>query len=126
MTTRLELIRPATAAGLAATLLFALGACSGSGSKESFEGSWGSEETGKPSLTIAADGAFNGTDGCNTMVGHGSVSGDTFHFGQFAITMMHCEGVDTWLSKASTATRSGQTLKIKSEDGSAIGSLEER
>jgi heat shock protein HslJ len=89
-------------------------------------GSWGSEKAGQPSLTIAADGAFNGTDGCNSLSGHGMFEGNTFAFGTFISTMMACPDVDTWLSKASTATADGRKLVVKDASGTEIGTLDKR
>jgi heat shock protein HslJ len=89
-------------------------------------GSWGSEKQGEPSLTIAEDGAFNGTDGCNSLSGKGTFEGDTFAFGNFITTMMACPGVDTWLSQASTATANGKKLVVKDSTGKQIGTLDKR
>ena len=44
-------------------------------------------------------------------------------FGQLASTMMFCEGVDTWLSQAATATRQGATLTVLNDAGTPIGTL---
>ena len=91
-----------------------------------FVGAWGDDATGKPSVTIAADGAFNGTDGCNAMAGTGKFTGGKFVFGPFASTMMACEGVHPWLNLAYTASVSGNTLTVYKTDGSAIGTLAKR
>ena len=115
--------RRIAASGVALATL-ALAACA-SGSS-AFTGSRGTEEAGQPSLTIAADGSFNGTDGCNSMVGKGTFNGDTFEFGEFASTMMACEGIDTWLSAAGTATVSGGKLAVAASDGTEIGTLAKR
>ncbi|MFI5060665.1 MAG: META domain-containing protein [Actinomycetales bacterium] len=116
---------------------FALAGCSASPGAQSssspsssqgsaFVGAWGEAATGKPSLTIAADGAFNGTDGCNAMAGKGKFSGGKFVFGPFASTMMACEGVHPWLNLANTASVSGNTLTVYKTDGSALGTLAKR
>ncbi|MDN5794602.1 MAG: META domain-containing protein [Intrasporangium sp.] len=89
-------------------------------------GSWGKEATGQPSITIAEDGAFNGTDGCNSMAGHGTLADGKFDLGAFRTTLMACEGIDTWLSKAASATRSGDTLTLFDKDGTQIGTLDKR
>jgi heat shock protein HslJ len=91
-----------------------------------FAGSWGDDEAGKPSLTIASDGAFNGTDGCNSLAGTGKLDGDEFLFGAFTSTLMACEGVDSWLSLASTATLAEDILTVFKEDGTPIGTLDKR
>ncbi|MFC0716086.1 hypothetical protein [Cellulomonas biazotea] len=41
----------------------------------------------------------------------------------FAITSMACEGVDTWLSGASTAEVEGDDLVVRDESGEEIGTL---
>jgi heat shock protein HslJ len=119
-------------AALAASLVLA--GCSGSPGADGSPsvaahttvGSWGSQKQGEPSLTIAEDGAFNGTDGCNSMSGKGTFDGDTFAFGDFISTMMACPGVDTWLSHASTATADGRKLVVKDSAGTRIGTLDKR
>jgi len=89
-------------------------------------GAWGEDGAGKPSLTIAADGAFNGTDGCNSFAGKGTIDGDTIDFGSFASTLMACPDLDAWLGKADTATASGDTLTVVDKNGSTIGTLDKR
>ena len=89
-------------------------------------GSWGENTTGKPSITIASDGSFNGTDGCNTLVGHGTISGEKIEFGHFVTTLMACPDVDTWLSKATSATADGSTLTVLGSDGQKLGTLDQR
>ncbi|WP_223693217.1 META domain-containing protein [Leifsonia poae] len=91
-----------------------------------FVGSWGDDAQGQPSLTIAADGAFNGSDGCNAMAGKATFVGDKLEFGPFASTLVACEGVHPWLSLASTATVSGDTLTVFKADGDKIGTLAKR
>jgi heat shock protein HslJ len=91
-----------------------------------FVGAWGEDKVGQPSLTIASDGAFNGTDGCNSLAGQGTINGDTFEFGSFASTLMACQEVDAWLAKADTATVSGDTLTILDKTGTVIGTLTKR
>ncbi|AYG03776.1 META domain-containing protein [Gryllotalpicola protaetiae] len=121
------------AAAAAAALTLTLSACSNqnantaaSAGAHGFAASWGTAGPGMPSLTIAPDGSFNGTDGCNSLIGKGTISGQTFHFGHFATTLMACPDVDTWLSRASTATISGTTLTVKDADGTRIGTLDAR
>ncbi|WP_280830141.1 META domain-containing protein [Mycolicibacterium frederiksbergense] len=47
-------------------------------------------ERGKPSLTIADDGAVSGSTGCNRITGHATVSGSVIEFGPLATTRMAC------------------------------------
>jgi heat shock protein HslJ len=91
-----------------------------------FVGAWGEDKVGQPSLTITSDGAFNGTDGCNSLAGQGTINGDTFEFGSFASTLMACQEVDAWLAKADTATVSGDTLTVLDKTGTVIGTLTKR
>lgn len=78
---------------------------------------------GKPYLEFLDDHRLAGTDGCNRLMGGWKAEGDAVEFGQLASTMMYCEGVDTWLSQAATATRQGDTLTILNEAGTPIGTL---
>lgn len=88
-------------------------------------GSWGdASKRDQPSLELSEDGKVTGTDGCNRLMGGYSEEGGTVQFEQLASTMMYCEGVDTWLSKASSATVSGDTLTIADESGTEIGTLQ--
>lgn len=90
---------------------------------EAFAGSWGEDTPGKPSLNIESDGRFSGTDGCNRLIGKGTISGHTFTFGTIASTRMACEGIITWLNLASTATLDGTTLVVFQSIGAPIGTL---
>jgi len=100
---------------------FALSGCSPSGSP--FTGSWGSTASGQPHLTITADNAFTGSDGCNDLAGKGTVSGDTYTFGPFASTLKACDGVNPWLSRAHTAKISDDELVIYANGGQKVGTL---
>ena len=119
---------------LAATVLLAaaaaLTACagnSGSGGSGSNDpvGTWGdTKAAGEPSLVLASDGKLSGTDGCNQLSGAWTDDDDTITFDNVASTMMACEDVDTWLSKLSTGTVSGDTLTVYNARGKEIGTLE--
>lgn len=107
----------------AATVLM-LSACSG-GAQTGAEGTWGSDGDGEPQLVLAADGNLSGTDGCNRLMGSWEQTSDgTVDFGQVALTMMFCEGVDTWLSNLRTGVVDGGTLRILDEAGDEIGTLQ--
>jgi len=87
-------------------------------------GTWGEPDVeGQPSLVLGEDGSLGGNDGCNTLFGDYTVEGDTVTFGVIGSTMMFCEGVDTWLTSASTAKLDGDTLVISDESGAEIGTL---
>ena len=88
-------------------------------------GTWGdTEAAGEPSLVLAGDGKLSGTDGCNQLSGAWTDDDDTIAFDNVASTMMACEDVDTWLSKLSTGTVSGDTLTVYDTRGKEIGTLE--
>ncbi|MBL3700912.1 META domain-containing protein [Leucobacter luti] len=105
---------------LAAAALLVLSGCSAA---PAFTGTWSGTGENAPSLEISEDGAFAGTDGCNRMVGSGEVAEQSFEFGQFATTRKFCEGVDTWLSLAGSATVDGDTLTVLDADGAELGTL---
>jgi len=87
-------------------------------------GSWGKPgERGEPSLVFEEDGSVHGNDGCNNLMGQYEVSGSDVSFGPLASTLMFCEGVDTWLTTATTGSISGDTLELFDEAGESIGSL---
>ena len=88
-------------------------------------GTWGDAgDSAEPSLVLDEDGALSGTDGCNQLSGAWTDDDDTITFDNVASTMMACEDVDTWLSKLSTGTVSGDTLTVYNARGKEIGTLE--
>jgi heat shock protein HslJ len=119
----MQLVRHARPALIVAAIIVvaALAGCSSSAS--SFTGTWGSNATGQPNLTIKDDGTFSGTDGCNALSGKGTISGDTFTFGPFASTMVACPGVQPWLNLAHTAKVDGSNLVVYKNGGEKIGTL---
>ena len=115
-------LRPFLAAAALAAAL-GLTACGGAGG-QSVVGTWGDPEaTGTPSLTFLEDGSYAGTDGCNQVGGSWSADGDTIDLGAMRSTMMYCEGVDTWLTGATSARIADGELDFLDEAGAAIGSL---
>ena len=89
-----------------------------------WSGVWGEPDTeGKPYLELGVDQSVAGSDGCNRLMGQWRPDGDTVSFGQLASSMMFCEGVDTWLSGAATATLSGSTMTVRNVAGDEIGTL---
>jgi heat shock protein HslJ len=94
---------------------------------EILTGTWGSEDEQKPNLVFADDGAVSGSDGCNRLVGSWTLEGDAVTFSQLATTLMACEGVDTWLSGATSAklvAGEDDELQIFDADDKEIGTLE--
>ncbi|AGW42599.1 hypothetical protein O159_27010 [Leifsonia xyli subsp. cynodontis DSM 46306] len=112
----------AGALGLAAVSLLA--GCAGNPGSAALAGSWGSSAAGKPNLTIQSDGSFSGSDGCNRLMGKGSIDGDSISFGPIVSTRMACEGVDEWLDKAARGTVAGSTLTVYDDKGGKIGTLD--
>lgn len=114
----------ATAAIALATL--GLAACSPGGSG-SVVGTWGDPDAAEtPSLVFEEDGSYHGTDGCNRVMGSWEADGGTVSLGAMASTMMHCEGVDTWLSGGASAKVDGDKLIISDEGDEQIGTLERK
>ncbi len=87
-------------------------------------GRWTSPEKGDPFLEFADDGSLEGSDGCNAIVTSWKAEGDEIVIDSFMSTQKACAGVDTWLSKASTATIDGDVMKVKDSNGKVIGGLE--
>jgi heat shock protein HslJ len=90
-------------------------------------GTWGSTDEREPNLVFADDGELTGTDGCNRLVGSWSLDGDTVVFSDIASTLMACEGVDTWLSGAASASLvagDDDELRVFDDTDSEIGTLE--
>lgn len=115
------------ATGLLATALLALSACASSSA--GVAGVWGDPgATDLPSLEFTPDGddsgEYSGTDGCNRLGGEYSVDGGSVDLGMMRSTLMFCEGVDTWLSQARTATLEGDVLTFLDEGGQELGTLE--
>ncbi|WP_104170046.1 MULTISPECIES: META domain-containing protein [unclassified Cryobacterium] len=116
--------KPTAVLAFAAVALGLTGCSTGADSAD-VTGTWGTPDaSGTPGLELKADSSVTGTDGCNRLVGTWSMSGDTVEFGTFASTLMACEGVDTWLGGASTATVAGSTMTIQDADGDEFGTLE--
>ena len=90
-------------------------------------GTWGdTSDTTAPSLDLADDGSFSGTDGCNQLNGSWTVDeADHVQFEDVSSTMMACEDVDTWLAGLTEATIADTTMTVLGQDGAEIGSLEQ-
>lgn len=87
-------------------------------------GSWGTGAEGAPFLSFAADGTLSGYDGCNEVSGGWTQDADgNITFGALSITAEVCDGVDTWLSKARSATIIDDFLYLNGAAGSPIGGL---
>lgn len=87
-------------------------------------GSWGTGAEGAPFLSFAADGTLSGYDGCNEVSGGWTQDADgNITFEALSMTAEVCDGVDTWLSKARSATISDDFLYLNGAAGSPIGGL---
>ena len=118
------LTRRLLVAAAAATVAVALSGC-GASAESAATGVWGDPNAARmPSLELHEDRSLSGTDGCNRLVGTWKVSGDKIEFGPLASTLMACEGVDTWLGAATTATIDGSTMTLKDQGGKEIGTIE--
>ena len=112
---------PAALLGAAALLLTA---CSGTTSVA--DTSWGKPDVqGETAISFAADGSAFGSDGCNLVTGTWKEDKGTITFGPLASTMMYCEGVETWLTDATTATMKGDTITLSDKDGKEVGTLQQ-
>jgi heat shock protein HslJ len=113
------------AAGLTAILVaLVLTACSSPQGGTDVSGKWGSTDPGQPNLIINADGSYSGSDGCNTMTGKGTISGNTIELGTAAMTQKECTDVNTWLSKAAKGTVDGNVMTVFDSAGTTIGRLD--
>lgn len=87
-------------------------------------GKWTSPEAGDPFLEFADDGSLKGSDGCNAISTTWKVEDDTVSIESFMSTQKACAGVDTWLSKAASASIEGNVMKVMDGQGKVIGGLE--
>lgn len=87
-------------------------------------GKWSSPEAGDPFLEFAEDGSLKGSDGCNAISTSWNAEDGKITIDSFMSTQKACAGVDTWLSKASSATIEGDVMKVEDSNGKVIGGLE--
>lgn len=92
---------------------------------EAFFGTWGTADTeGQPSLVVASDGTYDGSDGCNLFNGLWWIEGDTLVFGPHFSTDRGCRpDVDDWLNQHATATVDSATITFFDRSGVEIGTL---
>ncbi|MEO8908514.1 MAG: META domain-containing protein [Microbacteriaceae bacterium] len=115
--------RRSAAASVLVAVMVVLAACSAGAPAAT--GTWGDSSAAQtPYLTLKSDGSLGGSDGCNRLIGTWKQSDADITFGKLGSTMMACEGVDTWLSKAASATVAGSTLTVKDESNNKIGTLD--
>jgi len=109
----------------AATATLGLAACSGDAG-EIAGTSWGAAPgtQGEPSIAFDRDGSYSGNDGCNVIGGEWTADGDVVDLGNMRSTMMYCDGVDTWLSSAATATLGDGKLSFADGSGKSLGTLD--
>lgn len=124
-------------AALAGSLLLAL-TISSCGATTGPVGTWGegynTDKQPYMELSLAADqdpsfeqaGFVKGSDGCNRLTGQWFLAKGKLTFQQLSGTMMACEGIDTWLSKAAGGSIDGDTLTVMDASGATIGTLDRR
>lgn len=107
-----------TLAGLAAVAALALTGCSSAASSGA-AGTWSTTGDGAPELTLAEEGNFSGTDGCNQLHGEWSQDGADITFSNVGSTLMMCEDVPGWPSLAG-GTIEGDAMTLLDTDGAEL------
>jgi heat shock protein HslJ len=80
-----------------------------------------------PFLSIQADGRYSGNDGCNALTGTWDQADDeAIRFTAGAMTLMACEGVDTWLNQAAQGRVRAGVMTLQSAEGLVLGQLSAR
>ena len=80
-----------------------------------------------PFLSIQADGSYSGNDGCNALTGTWEQADDeAILFTAGAMTLMACEGVDTWLNQAAQGRVRAGVMTLQSAEGLVLGQLSAR
>ncbi|GAA2223225.1 META domain-containing protein [Herbiconiux moechotypicola] len=92
------------------------------GTRGEAAGTWVSEVPGA-SLVLDPDGAVSGSDGCNRLTGSWTEADNVVIFSGLASTLMACEGVDTWLSQATSFSYDGDEALVVGAEGTEIGTL---
>lgn len=124
-------------AALAGSLLLAL-TISSCGAATGPVGTWGdgynTDKEPYLELSLAANqdpsfeqaGFVKGSDGCNRLSGQWFLVKGQLSFQQLGGTLMACEGVDTWLSKAASGHIDGDVLTVTDAAGATLGTLDRR
>ncbi len=124
-------------AALAGSLLLAL-TISSCGAATGPAGTWGNgyNTDKQPYLELALvaekdasyeqAGFATGSDGCNRLSGQWFQAEGKLTFQQLGSTLMSCDGVDTWLSKAASATIDGDVMTVHDASGTSLGTLDRR
>lgn len=107
-----------TLAGLGAISALALAGCSAAATSGA-GGTWSETGDGGPELTLAEDGTFHGTDGCNQLNGQWSQDGTEVTFEGVASTMMLCVDVPGWPSLAGGEIE-GTSMTLLDADGAEL------
>jgi heat shock protein HslJ len=78
-----------------------------------------------PFLSLAEDGTFLGSDGCNSIGGTWtSADEEQLIFDLVSSTEIACEGIDTWFSRLATAEVRADVMTVHSADDTVVGRLE--
>jgi len=86
-----------------------------------------SDSENSPFLSIQADGRYSGNDGCNVLSGDWKQADDgAILFTNGAMSLMACEGVDEWLSRAVQGRVQAGVMTLQAEDGTVLGQLTAR
>lgn len=86
-------------------------------------GTWVSDETGRPHLTLTDDGKVRGSDGCNRIVSTYTVEDGVVDIAWFVTTLMACPGVVDWLGGVATLRIEGDTAIVFNRRNEEIGAL---
>lgn len=112
----------------AVAIAFALAGCGGVPAHSHGDpvGTWGTVADPQPYLYLDADGRLQGSDGCNGLFGQWRQDAPDAPvvFAEFGMSLIMCEGMDTWLSWGRSAIVVGDTLHVLGEDGKRVGTLE--
>lgn len=114
-------------------LAFTMSAC---GAATGPVGTWGNgyntDKQAYLELSLGAEqkgdtaGFLTGSDGCNRIVGQWALQSGELTFPKLNATELACDGVDTWLAKATGGSLDGNTLTLTNEQGAKIGTLQRR
>lgn len=95
------------------------------------ETTWGSynpddASRGEAHITFSSDGEVYGNDGCNSFFGTYSLERDSISgvLGPMGATMMYCEGVDQWLTHATSFKYENGVVVFTGVEGK-VGELEQ-
>lgn len=88
-------------------------------------GTWGTVAEREAYLIVNRDGTFGGHDGCNGFGGRweSDEATGTIEFVDAAMSLVMCEGMETWLTRGRYAAPAGDRMQILDEEYRVIGTL---